>query len=142
MSRLRLSLGFAVAPLAASVVWYLSLIVREPTLALGETGTEFFGGLRAALVLTAPFTYVATLLVGGPAYYLLSRFGTLRAWHVYLLGGLTGMLLGSTMGQQLRLIDGLSGLCMGLAAATTFRLIVSGSPPNQRVKLPAPPLLR
>ena len=33
--------------------------------------------------------------------------------------------------------------CQGAhPAAATFRLIVSGSPPNQRVKRPAPPLLR
>jgi len=83
----RVILGFAVAPLVAPLAFNLmsavESLVRGATPSLGIVGAVFLLGYMA------PWAYLATLLIGVPAYLLLRRYGTLAPWEMLLLGAAT-----------------------------------------------------
>jgi len=85
--RRRVVLGFLVAPLAAPLAFDLMTGVAGSSggaaPSLGVLGAVFLVGYMA------PYAYLATLLIGVPAYLLLRRYGTLSLWELLLVGAAT-----------------------------------------------------
>ncbi|HSC70770.1 MAG TPA: hypothetical protein VLH58_05420 [Candidatus Methylomirabilis sp.] len=120
--RARVIWGFLLAPLSAAFTGGLLIVAFD--LIKGASRSPV-GMLFYVLLFGAPPAYLAMLLVGLPAYFVITRRGVLRAWHVFVLGGLTGGCVGSggilnflRHGKGLGLF--LVAIVMGLQAAATF----------------------
>ena len=82
--RKRVILGFVIAPLAAPIAFDVMTGVES----LGSGASPSLGVLGALFLVgyMAPYAYLATLLIGAPAYLLLRRYGTLSLWEMLLVG--------------------------------------------------------
>lgn len=100
-SRGRVILGFVLAPLVAPVV-FLSLALLEDHLYGMPPGSSVYGEILVALFVVMPPTYLAALVVGVPAYLLLTRYATLRLWHVLALAALVAVVFFPASGAPLR----------------------------------------
>lgn len=84
LPRGRVLLGFLLAPLAAPLAFDLMTSVEG--LARGAAPTLGFLGAVFLVGFMAPYAYLATLVVGVPAYVLLRRCNALRVWYLLLAG--------------------------------------------------------
>jgi hypothetical protein len=120
--RARVIRGFVFAPLSAAFTGGLLIVGFD--LIKGASRSPA-GMLFYVLLFGAPPAYLAMLIVGLPAYFLITRRGALKAWHVFVLGGLTGACVGSggivnflRHGKGVGLF--LVAIVTGLQAAATF----------------------
>jgi hypothetical protein len=97
----RVLLGFLLAPLVAPVV-FLSLALLEDHLYGMPPGSSVYGEVLVALFVVMPPTYLAVLLVGVPAYLLLTRYATLRLWHALALAAVVAAVFFPASGAPLR----------------------------------------
>ncbi len=123
--RKRIILGFALAPLAAPLTFDLMSglegYARGSGTSLGVMGAVFMAGYMA------PYAYLATLLIGVPAYLLLRRYGTLSLWELLLVGVATSAVFvpadSGSMGRALLLF-----LPAGAASGLVLWLFVRRTP--------------
>jgi hypothetical protein len=108
----RAVLAFAVAPLVPTCLCFSYLgWLRPPNVhALWDLVVVIFW-------ISAIFTYPASLVVGVPAYLLLSRRQSLRREHVLGIATVTGAVVGVIIGSPPL------GALLGLCAGVTFWLI-------------------
>lgn len=130
----RVVLGFVLAPLAAPLAFDLMTGVesftRGATPSLGVLGAVFLVGYMA------PYAYLATLLIGVPAYLLLRRYGTLSLWELLLVGAATSAVFvpadSGSMGRALLLF-----VPAGAASGLVLWLFVRNPPTERGARLAA-----
>ncbi len=129
----RVIAGFVVAPLAAPVAFdVMSSFGRS-----GHAAAPSLGVLGPILLVgyLAPYAYLATLLIGVPAYLLLRRYGTLSLWEMLLVGVATSAVFvpadSGSMGRALLLF-----LPAGAATGSVLWLFVR-RPPGRSESPPA-----
>jgi hypothetical protein len=123
--RKRVILGFVIAPLAAplafDVMTGIESLGRSANPSLGVLGAVFLVGYMT------PYAYLATLLIGVPAYLLLRRYGTLSLWEMLLVGAATSAVFvpadSGSMGRALLLF-----LPAGAASGLVLWLFVRRTP--------------
>ncbi len=123
MARLKVWLGFCLAPLmtpATFVVGSLIAFGDPPELNWEEN-------VVSAVLLTGPYAFAVTLLLGVPGYYLLLSCGWLKAWVVLLAGGSLGLLAGMIIDGRFAPLVILCGLS-GIMSASCFWLIACRKP--------------
>jgi hypothetical protein len=126
--RTRILLGFLLAPLAAP----LAFDVMSSVEGFGRGSAPPLGVLGAVFLIAymAPWAYLATLLIGVPAYLLLRRYGTLSLWELLLVGAATSAVFvpadSGSMGRALLLF-----LPSGAASGFVLWLFVRKTPEPQ-----------
>ena len=100
-SRGRVILGFVLAPLVAPAV-FLALALIEDHIYGMPPGSSTYGEVLVALLVVMPPTYLAALVVGVPAYLLLTRYTTLRLWHTLAVAALVAVAFFPASGAPLR----------------------------------------
>ena len=132
--RKRVILGFVIAPLAAPLAFDLMTGVES----LGRGASPSLGVLGAVFLVgyMAPYAYLATLLIGAPAYLLLRRYGTLSLWEMLLVGVATSAVFvpadSASMGRALLLF-----LPAGAASGGVLWLFVRKTPERSGAPLAA-----
>jgi hypothetical protein len=111
----------------AAVIGFLSAPLVSAFVMTGYTLLADGRGLSGGLLLLPIYYYgsaVPTLLLGIPAFLVLSRFDAVRWWSALLVGVVIGMVAGAVLG--VRFIGPLGLLvmaCAGAVSALTFWLI-------------------
>jgi hypothetical protein len=112
--------AFAIAPLVPSVLLWVFGTLGNPS---WETLLPFVFGFSL-------FTYPITLIVGVPAYLLITHYGTLRFWHVLSIAGIAGgVVMALLLGKAEEAIVPF-GACVGLAVGIAFWVL--WVPPSPR----------
>ena len=86
--------GFLIGPLAVPLAYWLGGLVYvglRPDLHLD--GSQALRELLSIIGFGLPVAYLAALVLGLPALYLLRRLGWLRAWIVIVAGALAGTIV-------------------------------------------------
>lgn len=132
-SRGRVILGFLLAPLVAPVV-FLSLALLEDHVYGMPPGSSTYGEVLVALLVVMPPTYLAALVIGLPAYLLLTRYTTFRLWHALAIAALVAVAFFPASGAPLRRLLFLGAPSM--ACALTLWCFVRGARPRRRPRSP------
>jgi hypothetical protein len=116
----RAVLGFAAAPVAPSaLMWAL------------EFRAEFTAW--PAVLFGAGVAYAVTLVIGVPAYVLLTTHGRLRLVHTLAVSAIAGVIAMAIISEGRSLPAGGIGLLLGLSGGGTFWLIWRGGAAQQAV---------
>jgi hypothetical protein len=111
--RLRVILGFVIAPLIAPLAYFLLSAATEPNHGSSE--------LAGTLLTYGPYAYLFALLLGVPAFMLLRRSGYAGVWSYALAAGVIGLIgawLFSTIGLK---VEGVGvGAVAGVVAGVVF----------------------
>lgn len=122
----RVILGFVLAPLASPLV-FLALALTEDRIYGMPPGSSLFGEVLVALFVVMLPTYLTVLVLGVPAYYLLTRYARLHLWHVLVIAAAAAVVFLPVTGAPLR------GLLFvespALACALTLWVFVREGPP-------------
>jgi hypothetical protein len=121
--------AFAMAPLAAPIAWWASVLIA------GDSGAksplDALDGLVLIVIVAAPWAYGAALFVGVPLFLIIGRWGTLRAWHALLVASVLGSIafpLNDSLPMNLGSV--LTGASLGFAAGASFWFLAR--PPRDR----------
>ena len=117
------------APLVAPAV-FLALALIEDHIYGMPPGSSTYGEVLVALLVVMPPTYIAALLVGVPAYLLLTRYTTLRLWHTLAFAALVAVAFFPASGAPLRRLLFLGSPSM--ACALTLWWFVRGAGPREK----------
>ena len=128
----RVILGFLLAPLVAPAV-FLSLALLEDHLYGMPPGSSVYGEVLVALFVVMPPTYLAALVVGVPAYLLLTRFTTLRLWHALAIAAVVAVVFFPATGAPMRRLLFLGS--PALACALTLWLFLRETRPREKGEL-------
>jgi hypothetical protein len=119
--------AFALAPLAAPLLWWAELLVTRQSGAKGPI--DAVGGLLLILTSASPWIYGSAVVVGVPAYWAIQRWSRLRAWHVILIAaGLGGTVFPLTCAGPATREMVLTGASVGAASGGAFWLLWRGGP--------------
>jgi hypothetical protein len=101
---MRVLKAFLIAPLTAPVVYWLASFVSA--LADGNRRHSAMSALLTSFALVMGFgsavSYAATIVVGGPLYWLLGRNNALPLAPAIVVGGVTGAIVSVLLAPQLR----------------------------------------
>jgi hypothetical protein len=103
--------AFAVAPVVPPILYWV--VKSAPVIA----------ALPAIVIYGAMWSYPAALVVGLPAYYLITRYSRLRALHIVAVSILAGV---ATLGLMSPSVEGrtlIHGGLLGLSAGIAFWLL-------------------
>jgi hypothetical protein len=125
----RVILGFLLAPLVAPAV-FLSLALVEDNIYGMPPGSSVYGEVLVALFVVMPPTYLAALVIGLPAYLVLTRYTTLRLWHTLAFAALVAVVFFPATGAPLRRLLFLGSPTM--ACALTLWLFLRETGPREK----------
>jgi len=114
--------AFVLAPLAAPLLWWASILV------LGQSGAKGFvnalGGLLLIILTALPWIYGSAIAVGIPSFLAIRRWSRLRAWHPPVIATCIGALVSpftSAIPTTLRML--LTGGALGAGSGVAFWLL-------------------
>ena len=87
----RTALGIVFAPLAAPLCYYFGVLVLSSKEI--ESFGHFISGLLITSVFALPVSYLASIIFGLPAVYLLRKYNRLNIWNLTLSATVLGALI-------------------------------------------------
>jgi uncharacterized membrane protein len=113
--RLRTLRAFVIAPIVPALLYW-------------AIGTKLsWAALPGVLVYGGLFGYFAILIVGVPAYRLITTHSRLRAHHVFLISGIVGVATPALMSSVVDARTLGAGMLLGLSAGIVFWILWRGN---------------
>ena len=123
-----------ISPLGAPIVWFLLITLVSVASNDGGLGSGLIGFLTTALIIPVVVSYVLTIVIGGPLYFLLFKFKLTSFWIfnavVFLVILILGILLAII---EKEIMGAMLALCIAIAAFinTSFMWYLTCKPSNK-----------